>query len=95
MHAFRRLKIPGWHTTPHGPCFAEQVVLQTLEAQGAPAEDLRVLRALLNIFNAFDQPREELPSSDGTDASSQQNSGSVNGELFELPLLRSSQLTNA
>ena len=33
---------------------------QDLEVRGSPPEDMRVLRALWNIFNAFSVPREEL-----------------------------------
>lgn len=33
---------------------------QDLEARGGLPEDMRVLRALWNIFNAFAEPREEL-----------------------------------
>ena len=43
---------------------------QALEARGSPPEDVRVLRALWNIFNAFNQPREELSPADGSDGSS-------------------------
>ena len=31
---------------------------QDLESRGSPAEDVRVLRALWDIFNDFSQPRE-------------------------------------
>ena len=33
---------------------------QDLEARGGLPEDMRVLRALWNIFKAFAEPREEL-----------------------------------
>lgn len=42
--------------------------MQALEARGAPAEDVRVLRALWNVFHAFSQPREELPAGEGEEA---------------------------
>jgi hypothetical protein len=51
------------------------VCLQALEQSGHPAEDLRVLHALWNIFSAFSQPLEELAlvdeeQADGAAASS-------------------------
>ncbi len=49
------LKYLSWTVVDTNYCGA-----QDLEARGGLPEDMRVLRALWNIFNAFAEPREEL-----------------------------------